>query len=317
METKIIKGEMIRDQIFGEVKKETAALQEKYRQAPGIAFVGFNCVPLSKYNIPMHIQMAQNVGLRVVSEILPNGSSEEEVFGVIDRLNADKSVHAIVLLQPLPEHLNPVRIVNRIDPAKEVEGFHPQNMMQTMIPDLLSARYPMCLPTALYEMFREANLNIEPGKEWVFVLDDGFFTNSLTKMIVRSAASVVVPNDSPVTFINKDSANLASHVKRADFLVVVTKFPEYIDASWIREGACIIDIYSNLVKEVPSKADPSKTVPIIRGGINVASVTGIAGALLPIPGGLMTVVLAVLFRNTVLSFENSMRVANPSVQYAA
>lgn len=317
METKIIKGELIRDQIFAEVKRETAMLQDRYNQVPGIAFVGFNCVPLSKYNIPMHLQMAQKVGLRVVSKILPNESSEQEVFEVIDKLNADRTVHAIVLLQPLPENLNPVRIVNRIDPAKEVEGFHPQNMMQTMIPDLRSARYPMCLPTALYEMFREAGLVIEAGKEWVFVLDDGFFTNSLTKMIVKSSASVVVPDDSPVTFINKDSVHLANHVKKADFLVVVTKFPEYIQAEWIKEGACIIDIYSNLVKEVPSKADPAKPVPIIRGGINVASVTGVAGALLPIPGGLMTVVLAILFRNTVLAFKNSMRVANPSVQSAA
>ncbi len=313
METRIIKGEMIRDQIFGEVKTEIAALQEKYHQVPGIAFVGFNCVPLSKYNIPMHVQMAQGVGLRVFKEILPNEASEKDVFDVIDRLNADEEVQAIVLLQPLPEHFNPVRIVNRIDPVKEVEGFHPQNMINTMFPDLNTARYPMCLPTALYEMFKEAGLQILPEKEWVFVLDDGFFSNSLTKMIVRSAASVVVPNNSPLTFINKDSANLISHVKRADFLVVVTKFPEYIQAQWLKKGVCIIDIYSNLVKEIPSKTDPAKLVPIIRGGINVASTTGIAGALLPIPGGLMTVVLAILFRNTVTAYKNSLKRANQSV----
>ncbi|MCX6287252.1 MAG: hypothetical protein NTY96_09060 [Bacteroidetes bacterium] len=317
METKIIKGELIRDQIFGEVKTEIAALQAEYDQTPGIAFVGFNCVPLSKYNIPMHIQMAQGAGLRVFKEILPNEAVEEEVFDVIDRLNANREVHAIVLLQPLPEHLNPVRIVNRIAPVKEVEGFHPQNMINTMIPDLNTARYPMCLSTALYEMFREAGLHILPEKEWVFVLDDGFFTNSLTKMIVRSAASVVVPRESPVTFINKDSINLIDHVKRADFLVVVTKFPEYIQAGWLKEGVCIIDIYSNLVKEIPSKTDPSRLVPIIRGGINISSVTGIAGALLPIPGGLMTVVLAILFRNTVAAFKNSIRMTNPSVLSAA
>ena len=308
---------MIRDQIFGEVKAEISMFNEKYNAVPGIAFVGFNCVPLSKYNIPMHIQMAMNVGLRVSKEILQNNATEQEVFDVIDRLNSDSGVDAIVLLQPLPDHLNPVRIVNRISPIKEVEGFHPQNMINTMIPDLGTARYPMCLPAALYEMFKEAELKIEAGKEWVFVLDDGFFSNSLTKMIVRSAASVVVPNDSPVTFINKDSTHLIDHVKRADFLVVVTKFSEYIQSEWIKEGACIIDIYSNLLKEIPSKTDPSKLVPVIRGGINVASVTGIAGALLPIPGGLMTVVLAILFRNTVTAFKNSLKLVNPSVRSAA
>ena len=313
METKIIKGEMIRDQIFGEVKAEVARLHEKYNQVPGIAFIGFSCVPLAKYNIPMHLQMAQSVGLRVYKEILDDKASEEDVFDVIDRLNADSDIHAIVLLQPLPEHLNPVRIVNRIDPLKEVEGFHPQNMINTMIPDLKAGMYPMCLPTALYEMFREAEFHIPEESEWVFVLDDGFMTNALTRMIVRSAASVVVPKDSPVMFINKNSVHLADHIRRADFLVVVTKFPEYIKAEWIKEGACIIDIYSNLVKEIPSKADPSKQVPIIRGGINVSSVTGIAGSLLPIPGGLMTVVMAILFRNTVIAFKNCLKQPNPSV----
>ena len=304
METKIIKGEMIRDQIFGEVKAEIAGLMSHHDIAPCIAFVGFNCVPLAKYNIPMHIQMARNVGLKVVTEILHEEATEDEIFALIDRLNANDEVHAIVLLQPLPEHLNPVRIMNRIDPIKEVEGFHPQNMIQTMIPELKNGRYPMCLPTALYEMFKEADLKIPDEKEWVFVLDDGFFTNSLTKMIVRSAASVVVPKNSPVTFINKESKYLIDHIKKADFLVVVTKFPEYIQSEWIKPGACIIDIYSNLLKEVPSKADPSKLVPVIRGGINVASATGIAAALLPIPGGLMTVVMAILFRNTVQAFKN-------------
>ena len=220
METKIIKGEMIRDQIFGEVKAEIAGLMSHNDIAPCIAFIGFNCVPLSKYNIPMHIQMARGVGLRVVTEILPDEATEDEIFAVIDSLNANHDVHAIVLLQPLPEHLNPVRIVNRIDPVKEVEGFHPNNMIQTMIPDLQKGRYPMCLPTALYEMFKEADLQIPDESEWVFVLDDGFFTNSLTKMIVRSAASVVVPKNSPLSFINKESKHLVDHTKKADFLVI-------------------------------------------------------------------------------------------------
>ena len=303
METKIIKGDSVKDRIFSEVKTEIAGLQEKYHKAPGIAFIGFMCVPLAKYNIPMHVQMAQAMGLRVYTEILPNDATEEDVFAVIGRLNDDREVYAIVLLQPLPEQLNPVRIVHKIDPAKEVEGFHPVNMMSTMIPDLDIARYPMCLPEALFEMCREAGIHPLKDQEWVFLLDEGFFSNTLTKMIVRSAASRVVPDDCPVIFLSKESKNLVEHCKRADFLVVVTKTPEYIRPEWLKPGVCIIDIYSNLVKEVPSKSDPAKLVPVIRGGVNVESVNNIARAILPIPGGLMTVVMAILFRNTVLSFK--------------
>lgn len=307
METTIIRGEPVRDRILAEVASNISILQSETGRKPCIAFVGFDCVPLARYNIPMHIQMARSAGFDVRPHILPNDSSEEQVFGVIDSLNSDRDVHAVVLLQPLPLHLNPVRIVYRIDPVKEVEGFHPLNMIHTMIPDLQEGRYPMCLPTALKEMFKDEGIMIEPGRDWVFVLDDEFLSNALTRMIVRSAASVVVPRESAVSFVNKEDPGLEAHVRRAGYLVIVSKFPEYLDTSWITEGTCVIDIYSNLLKEVPSKGDPSKLVPVIRGGVNVAAASGKAGALLPIPGGLMTVVLSILFRNTVTAFRNSLR----------
>jgi methylenetetrahydrofolate dehydrogenase (NADP+)/methenyltetrahydrofolate cyclohydrolase len=305
METKIIKGDLVKDKIFNEVKNEIAVLKEMHGSVPCIAFIGFMCVPLAKYNIPLHVQLAQSMGMNVKTEIMANEATENDVFQVIDKLNADEEIHAIVLLQPLPMQLNPVRIVNRIDPAKEVEGFHPVNMMGTMIPDIQTNRYPMCLPSALFEMFREAGVHMGKDQEWVYLLDDEFFSNTLTKMIVRAAASRVVPDDCAVTFVNKSSKNLIDHCKRADILVVVTKNPEYIQPDWLKPGVCIIDIYSNLVKEIPSKADPSRLVPIIRGGVNAESVNQIASAILPIPGGLMTVVMAILFRNTVISFKNA------------
>jgi len=310
METKIIRGDIIKDKIFGEVKSEVARLEEKYQQVPGIAFIGFPCVPLAKYNIPLHVQMARAMGFRVFTEIMDNDAREEDVLALIKGLNDNDAVHAIVLLQPLPEQLNPVRIVNMIDPVKEVEGFHPVNMMNTMIPDIQTGKYPMCLPEALFEMFREAEVNTCKDQEWVFLVDDLFYSNTLTKMIVRAAASRVVPDDCAATFVNKDSKNMVEHCKRADFLVVVTKTPEYIQPEWLKPGVCIIDIYSNLVREVPSKTEPGKLVPVIRGGVNVSTATNIAGAILPIPGGLMTVVMAILFRNTVISFKNAMSTIN-------
>jgi methylenetetrahydrofolate dehydrogenase (NADP+) / methenyltetrahydrofolate cyclohydrolase len=304
METMIIKGDAVKEKIFGEVKNEIARLQEKYHQVPGIAFIGFSCVPLAKYNIPLHVQLAEALGFKVWKEIEPENVTEEEVFRLIEKFNNDKEIHAIVLLQPLPVHLNPIRIINKIDPCKEVEGFHPVNMLSTLIPDIQTTKYPMCLPAALFEMFKEAGMQVQKDQEWVFILDDEFFSNTLTNMIVRTAASKVVPDDCPVTILNKNSKKLIEHCKRADILVVVSKTPEYIRPEWLKPGVCIIDIYSNLVREVPSKKDPNKLVPVIRGGVNVESIQHIAGAILPIPGGLMTVVMAIMFRNTVVSFKH-------------
>jgi methylenetetrahydrofolate dehydrogenase (NADP+)/methenyltetrahydrofolate cyclohydrolase len=124
METKIIKGDTVKDRIFQEVIREVARLQTRYHAVPGIAFIGFDCVPLAKYNIPLHVQMERTMGLKTFTEIFPNEATEKDVFEVIDQLNANDEIHAVVLLQPLPDQLNPVRIVNRIDPEKEVEPGH-------------------------------------------------------------------------------------------------------------------------------------------------------------------------------------------------
>lgn len=306
METTILKGELSKGRILSETKNEIAGLKNKYNKTPGIAFIGFEGVPLAKYSIPLHIQLANELGFNVTTEMKSENVSEEELFVLIDTLNNDDSIHAIVILQPMPLHLNALRVLNRIDPDKEVEGFHPKNLMGTILPEAHNNKYPMCLPAALEEIFKEGNIRVEKDKEFVFLVDDEFFMNPLTHMIVRASSMKVVPNDCSVTFINKKSENCVAYCKRADYLVVVTKYPEYVKPEWLKPGVCIIDIYSNLVKEFPSKNNPGKLVPVIRGGVNADSVMGIAGTLLPIPGGLMTVVLAILLNNAMISFKNTL-----------
>ena len=164
----------------------------------------------------------------------------------------------------------------------------------------------MCLPTALYELFKNGGVQVQKDQEWVFVLDDEFFSNPFTNMIARIAAIKAVPANNSVTIVNKNSGKLVEHIKRADFLVVVSKDPEYVQPEWLKPGVCIVDVYTNLVKEIPSKKDPNRIVPIIRDGVSVDAVQNIAGAILPIPGGLMSMVLAILFRNVLISFKNSL-----------
>ena len=307
METKILKGEASRDRLFFEVKTELAALQQQYNKTPGIAFIGFSGVPLGKYNMPLHVGTAQQLGFKAFPNLLPEEVTEETLGDLIEELNQDEEVDAILLLQPLPPQLNPLLMAGKIKQIKEVEGFHPLNLSGTLMPDTGFNHYPMCLPEALSVIFHEENVFPAKDHEWVFVLDDEFLTNPLTYMVVRAAASKAVPKDCPLSFISKESGKLADYCKRADFLVVVTKYPEYFNPEWLKPGVCIIDIYSNLFREVPSKSDPSKLVPMIRGGVNVESVKGIAGSILPVPGGLMTTVLGILFRNALESFKSKLK----------
>lgn len=304
METLILKGENARDRLFSEVKADIASLQQQHGKTAGIAFIGFAGVPLGKYNMPLHVGAAQQLGFKAFPTILPEDVTEETLTSLIEECNRNEEIDAVVLLQPLPAHLNPLLMAGKISQAKEVEGFHPMNLAGTLMPDTGLNHYPMCLPAALAVIFEEDHIVPQKDQEWVFVLDDEFFTNPLTYMIVRAAASKAVPKECPLTFISKESGKLADYCSKADFLVIVSKFPEYLKPEWLKPGVCIIDIYSNLVREVPSKSDPSRIVPVIRGGVNVESVKGIAGAILPVPGGLMTTVLGILFRNTLESFKS-------------
>ena len=310
METKTIKDTGLKEKILGDVMVNIEKLAASYNKRPGIAFIGFMGVPLGKYNIPFHLKMATDLGFKVFNMTMPDDISEEELFFIIDELNNDDEVHVIVLLQPLPEHLVPVRIMNRIDPEKEVEGFHPQNMLKTMMPDIAVDAHPMCLPEALKELFENNAISGNQDDEWVLLLDEEFYENQLVNMVTRTAFMKAVPEGNVLSIVNRSSSKLKEHCKRADFLVVVTKDVEYVQAEWLKEGVCIIDIYSNLLKEVPSKKDPCRLVPVVRGGVNVDSVMGKARAILPIPGGLMTIVLAILFRNAVNAFENSLKSAS-------
>lgn len=195
METKILKGIKLQEKVLSKVRQEIVALNKEYGLKPGIAFIGFMGVPLGKYNIPLHVNMAKVLGFNVFSETKPELVTEGELFELIDTLNEDGDIHAIVLLQPLPRHLNSVRITNRINPDKEVEGFHPQNILSTILPDARVSKYPMCLPTALYELFKEGEVQVQKDREWVFVLDDEFLLNPFTSMIVRSASIKAVPGE--------------------------------------------------------------------------------------------------------------------------
>ena len=302
METQIMKDTGLKEQILEAVKTDIETLAANHGQRPGIAFIGFMGVPLGKYNIPFHLGMAESLGFKVFDETQADDISEEDLFRNIDKLNNNNEIHTIVLLQPLPGHLVPARIMNRIDPKKEVEGFHPQNMIKTLMPDIAEDAHPMCLPSALYELFRSNEVNVKKDDEWVLLLDEEFFANQLVNMVTRTAFIKAVPDDCILTIVSRKSQKLREYCSRADFLVVVTKDVEYVQAEWLKEGVCIIDIYSNLVKEVTSKKNPGRLIPIVRGGVSVEAVQGRAKAILPIPGGLMTIVLAILFRNAVSAF---------------
>lgn len=304
METTVLNGAIYKDQVFGRIKEEIRKLSGGSDNKPGITFIAMTGhEPLMKYTIGLHEQAARDLGFHVKTEILSCNEQEEKLFELIDRLNEDESVHAIVLLQPMPAHINAIRIINRIDPSKEIEGFHTNHLQTMLARDVQHTRYPMVLPTALDELLKNAGIRKAGGTDWVFVADDEFFNRPFTNMIVKTACPQVVPDNCSITIVNKNSNHLSEHIKKADFLIIVSKCPGYIQARWLKPGVCVVDVYSNLVDEVPSKKIPGMMIPVIRGGVITEAVNHTAGFIAPCPGGLMPVVLAVLFSNALKAYK--------------
>ncbi len=309
METEILNGTPYRDIIFNEINNEISGMKVKHDKTPGIAFLAFvGHLPLMKYTIALHEQAARGLGFNVTLETVPHTTTEEEVFKIIDKLNKVDTIHAIVLLQPVPKHINAIRIIHRIDRVKEVEGFHPENVLETLTKGVYNTRYPMCLPASLFELFKHYRIEVRPGQEFVFAADQDFISNPFRSLILRTASSQVVPSDCSFTIVNNNNERIEEYCKRADFLFVVSENPEFLRPEWLKPGVCIVDIYSNLIKEVPSKKNPDVIIPVIRGGVNTDAVKNVAGKIAPCPGGLMPILLAVLFRNAMKAFKDTLNV---------
>jgi methylenetetrahydrofolate dehydrogenase (NADP+) / methenyltetrahydrofolate cyclohydrolase len=307
METKIIQGESLKERIFAKVKKEISTIREKSDIIPTIAFVA--CVghqPLMKYTIGLHKQAANELGFNAVIKTKPADTSEKELINEIELLNEDKNIHAIVLLQPVPKHINAIRVIEKIQKDKEVEGFHPLNVMDTLTNGIAHTKYPMCLPAALIELFQHESVKIAKGSEFVFATDQDFISNPFRNLILRTASSQAVPPDCSFTIINIDNEHIVDYCKRADYLFVISENVECIQPEWLKPGVCIVDIYSNLVDEIPSKNNAERLIPIIRGGVNTEAIINVAGSIAPCPGGLMPVLLAILFRNALIAFKNNL-----------
>lgn len=309
MKTEILNGTEYQNSIFNEIKNGISDINAKHNKIPGIAFIA--CVghlPLMKYTIALHDQAAKGLGFNVTIERCPHTAKEEELFKVIEKLNQDETIHAIILLQPVPKHINAIRIIERIDRDKEVEGFHPMNVLDTLTKGVYNTKYPMCLPAALIELFENAGIQVRKGQEFVFAADQDFISNPFRSLILRTASSQIVPGDCSFTIVNNDNEKIMDFCKRADFLFLISENPEFLQPEWLKPGVCIVDIYSNLIKEVPSKKNPNILIPVIRGGVNTDAIKNIAGKIAPCPGGLMPILLAVLFRNAFIAFKDTLNV---------
>jgi len=222
---------------------------------------------------------------------------------LIDKYNNDDSIHGILVQLPLPNHIDEKKVLNAIDPDKDVDGFHPVNVGRLMIGGD-GVKFPPCTPAGIQEMIVRTGVETS-GAEVVVVGRSNIVGKPIANMMLQKGPGA----NSTVTIVHTRTKDLAGHCKRADILIVAAGVPGLVKPEWIKPGACVIDVGVNRVGEKPSAKDPNRMVAILRGDVDFDAAKEIAGSITPVPGGVGPMTITMLMKNTLRALKMSVGIA--------
>ena len=285
METSILSGLEASKALYSSLEDRINHLKQ-HGIVPGLAAVLVGNNPASEIYVKNKTKKFESLGLTTDVFRLKETVSEDQLLSLISNLNNDSEFHGILVQLPLPKHINSEKVLNAIIPTKDVDGFHPENA------GLLSIgkpRFVPCTPKGI--MFILKHFNIDLNGKHVVVIG----RSNIVGRPISILASLKELGNATVTLCHSGTKDLKYFSKQADVLVAALGSPEFVDSSYIKEGACLVDVGINRI-EIDGK---SKIV----GDINQDSVTGIASSLTPVPKGVGPMTIAMLVENTVLSAE--------------
>jgi len=285
METAILSGIEASKALYSSLEDRISRLKN-HGITPGLAAVLVGNNPASEIYVKNKTKKFEALGLKTDLFRLNEDVSEQELLSLIDKLNSDDEFHGILVQLPLPKHIDSEKVLNAIIPTKDVDGFHPENA------GLLSIGKPRFIPcTPKGMMFILKHFNIDLNGKHIVVIG----RSNIVGRPISILASLKELGNATVTLCHSGTKDLKYHSKQADVLVAALGSPEFVDASYIKEGACILDVGINRIE----RDGKSKIV----GDVNQESVTGIASSLTPVPKGVGPMTIAMLVENTVLSAE--------------
>jgi methylenetetrahydrofolate dehydrogenase (NADP+)/methenyltetrahydrofolate cyclohydrolase len=270
MSSKMINGKAIRDEMLSDLKVEISELAKQGLQ-PGLAVVLVGEDPASKQYVGMKAKKSVEIGMHSEVHRLPIETTQAELLQLIDQLNTDNRIHGILVQLPLPGHIDENAVIDAIDVAKDVDGFHPINVGNLSIgADCLLP----CTPAGIIELIRRSGIEIA-GKHAVVV--------GRSNIVGKPVALLLLRENATVSICHSRTQNMAEITKQADILVVAAGKPGLIGAEHVKPGAVVIDVGT----------------PV--GDVNHAEVEPISGAITPVPGGVGPMTITMLMRNTVLA----------------
>jgi methylenetetrahydrofolate dehydrogenase (NADP+)/methenyltetrahydrofolate cyclohydrolase len=284
-DTKILSGLESSKALYESLHERIDALKEK-GVTPGLAAILVGEDPASQIYVRNKTKRFDSLGLKSELYRLEKSVSEEELLDLIATINADNSFHGILVQLPLPKHINSDKVIHAIDPTKDVDGFHPENAGLLAIG---KPRFIPCTPKGIMFMLKHFQVDLH-GKHVVVV-----GRSNIVGRPVSVLSSLKALGNATVTLCHSGTSDLKHFTKQADVVVAAMGSPEFLDASFIKEGACIVDVGINRIER-----DGKSTIV---GDVNQSSVMGKASALTPVPKGVGPMTIAMLVENTVFSAE--------------
>ena len=279
---KLIDGVAIAKQVRAEVAREAEALKAR-GVTPGLTVVLVGDDPASAVYVRAKEKACVEAGMNGRTIRLPAETPQAELLALIDSLNADPLVHGILVQMPVPKHIDPQAVILRIDPTKDVDGFHPVNVGRIWIGE--KRGFAPCTPAGVMVMLESAGIRVA-GANAVVLGRSTIVGKPMTSLLVNASATVTV--------CHSKTKDLAAVTRGADILIAAIGKPEFVTADMVKPGAVVIDVGINRVND----ASQAKGYRIV-GDVNFAAVKDIASRISPVPGGVGPMTIAMLLKNTV------------------
>ena len=291
---RIIDGKQVAREMREEIKAETAKLKDK-GLIPGLVTILVGEDPASLSYVTGKQKTSKELGFYSVQDNQPEDVDEGALLALVDKYNKDPKIHGILVQLPLPKQIDETKILDAIDPDKDVDGFHPVNVGRLMIGE---AKFLPCTPAGIQQLLIRSGAQIE-GAEVVVVGRSNIVGKPIANILLQKADGA----NATVTICHTRTKDIASHTKRADILIVAAGFPNAVTAEMVKDGAVVIDVGVNRVGEKPSKKTPGKMVAILKGDVDFDAVKEKASAITPVPGGVGPMTITMLMHNTLKSAQ--------------
>jgi len=290
MTARVLDGVPIADAIRAEVAARVAEHRQKGRQ-PGLAVVIVGENPASMVYVRAKGKACEEAGMHSETIRLPSETTEADLLATVDRLNSDPRIHGFLVQLPLPKHINAERVLNRINPLKDVDGFHPTNVGKVSIGDPTGLK--PATPYGVQEMLLRSGIDPK-GANAVIVGRSNIVGKPMASLLIQPGRG----GDATVTICHSKSRDLPAVCRAADLLIVAIGKPEFVTADMVRAGAVVIDVGINRVDD----ATQPKGYRIV-GDVAYQPVAEVASAITPVPGGVGRMTIAMLLKNTLQAFE--------------